>query len=112
MCGHADETDDTHPATRTHPGTSVIPAALAICERDRLPGTQFLKAMVIGYEACARTMLTMRWRTPRIAMDAHLVDGLGHAWSGGAAGSPFTDPDGPDASTLMLDFLLQRRGAA
>ena len=32
MFGHADETDDTHPATRTHPGTSVIPAALAIAE--------------------------------------------------------------------------------
>ena len=60
MCGHADETDDTHPATRTHPGTSVIPAALAICERDQLPGTQFLKAMVVGYEVCARTMLTIR----------------------------------------------------
>ncbi|MBI3937169.1 MAG: MmgE/PrpD family protein, partial [Betaproteobacteria bacterium] len=55
MCGHADETDDTHPATRTHPGTSVIPAALAIAERDRLPGEQMLRAMVLGYEVCART---------------------------------------------------------
>lgn len=28
MCCHADESDDTHPATCSHPGTSVIPAAL------------------------------------------------------------------------------------
>jgi 2-methylcitrate dehydratase PrpD len=29
MLGHADETDDTHPPSSTHPGTAVIPAALA-----------------------------------------------------------------------------------
>ena len=28
MFGHADETDDTHPPSLTHPGTSVVPAAL------------------------------------------------------------------------------------
>jgi 2-methylcitrate dehydratase PrpD len=33
MCGHADETDDTHPPTRSHPGTCITPAALAIAER-------------------------------------------------------------------------------
>ncbi len=60
MCGHADETDDTHPATRTHPGTSVIPAALAITERDQLSGRLFLRSMVIGYEICARSMLVIK----------------------------------------------------
>src|ERR1043166_6566809 len=25
MCAHADETDDTHPATRTHPGSGIVP---------------------------------------------------------------------------------------
>jgi 2-methylcitrate dehydratase PrpD len=58
--GHADETDDTHPATRTHPGTSVVPAALAIAERDRLPGERMLRAMVLGYELCARTLLAIK----------------------------------------------------
>ena len=42
---HANETDDTHPPTRTHPGTSVIPAALAIAERDGRSGRDFLRAM-------------------------------------------------------------------
>jgi len=60
MSGHADETDDTHPATRTHPGTSVIPAALAIAERDGLSGEQMLRAMVLGYEICARSMLAIK----------------------------------------------------
>ena len=34
------------------------------------------------------------------------VAGLGHAWSGGAAGASYTAPEGPDATGLMLDFLL------
>ena len=32
------------------------------------------------------------------------VAGLGHAWSGGAAGQPYADPQGPDASRLILAF--------
>jgi 2-methylcitrate dehydratase PrpD len=59
MCGHADETDDTHPATRTHPGTSVLPATLAVAERQRLSGQQLLRAYVLGYDICARTLLAL-----------------------------------------------------
>jgi len=32
------------------------------------------------------------------------VQGLGHAWSGGAAREPFSDPQGPDASKLIWAF--------
>src|SRR5690349_16961278 len=45
MFGHADETDDTHPPSLTHPGTSVVPAALAIGEARRLSGAQVLRAI-------------------------------------------------------------------
>jgi 2-methylcitrate dehydratase PrpD len=58
--GHADETDDTHPPSLTHPGTSVVPAAFAIAERDRLPGKTVLRAIILGYDICARTLLALR----------------------------------------------------
>ncbi len=38
-----------------------------------------------------------------------LIDGLGHAWSGGDARDKFFDPAGPDASQLILEFLLPHR---
>lgn len=42
------------------------------------------------------------------------VAGLGHAWSGGAAGQAFSDPAGPDALRLAWQFfsLSRERGAA
>ena len=36
------------------------------------------------------------------------VTGLGHAWSGGAASQPFSDPNGPDASRLILAFATRQ----
>jgi 2-methylcitrate dehydratase PrpD len=60
MFGHADETDDTHPPSQTHPGTSVVPAALCIGERDRLPGKAVLRAIILGYDICARMMLAFK----------------------------------------------------
>jgi 2-methylcitrate dehydratase PrpD len=60
MFGHADETDDTHPPSLTHPGTSVVPAALAIAERSGLRGDAFLRAVVLGYDVCARLLLSLR----------------------------------------------------
>src|SRR2546423_4883771 len=34
------------------------------------------------------------------------VDGMDHAWSGGSAGKPFSDPQGPNASLAMYQFFL------
>src|SRR5688572_25032602 len=60
MFGHADETDDTHPPTLTHPGTSVVPAALAIAEARGLSGEQTLRAIVLGYDICSRLLLSLK----------------------------------------------------
>ncbi|HEY4373975.1 MAG TPA: MmgE/PrpD family protein [Burkholderiales bacterium] len=59
MSGHADETDDTHPPSLTHPGTSCVPSAMAIGERYRMSGEEVLRAVVLGYDVCARMLLTL-----------------------------------------------------
>ncbi len=43
-------------------------------------------------------------------VEAHLFEGVGHAWSGGSAEGTYTAPDGPDATGLIVEF-LRRVGA-
>jgi 2-methylcitrate dehydratase PrpD len=54
MLAHADETDDSHAPSRTHPGCAVVPAALAAAESVHASGEQFLRAVVLGYDVTAR----------------------------------------------------------
>jgi 2-methylcitrate dehydratase PrpD len=54
MLAHADETDDSHAPSRTHPGCAVVPAALAAAERVHAGGEKFLRAVVLGYDVAAR----------------------------------------------------------
>jgi 2-methylcitrate dehydratase PrpD len=53
--GHIWEIDDTHRHTMSHPGESIIPAALAIGEwLGNIDGKSVLTAIVIGYEVAIR----------------------------------------------------------
>src|SRR4051812_488935 len=60
MCGHADESDDMHPPTRSEPGTNVIPAALALAEHYELSGNALLRAMMLGYDIGTRVILAIK----------------------------------------------------
>ena len=57
MSAHADETDDSHPTSLTHPGCAVVPAALAMAERGGYSGLALLQAVAAGYDICARVGL-------------------------------------------------------
>jgi 2-methylcitrate dehydratase PrpD len=51
---HADETDDSHAPSLTHPGCAIVPAALAVAERENQSGEAFLRAIVLGYDISSR----------------------------------------------------------
>src|SRR3972149_9685035 len=54
IMAHADETDDSNERARTHPGCAIVPAALAISEREGADGLSFLKGVVAGYDIGCR----------------------------------------------------------
>ncbi|MFZ2859350.1 MAG: phospholipase, partial [Acidovorax sp.] len=52
---------------------------------------------VTEYKARGRAQVTLRE-----------IVGLGHAWSGGSSGMPYSDPAGPDASALVWAFVARQ----
>jgi 2-methylcitrate dehydratase PrpD len=59
MFAHADETDDFEPVTKAHPGSHVVPAALAMAEREGRSGAELLAAVTLGYDLCCRFLLAL-----------------------------------------------------
>src|SRR5260370_42689813 len=59
VLAHSDETDDSHGPSRSHPGVSVVPAALASGEQFAATGAHFLRAVTLGYDIGTRVTMSM-----------------------------------------------------
>src|ERR1700731_161643 len=59
MCAHADETDDFEPVTKAHPGSAVVPAALALAEKEGRSGEEFVRAVALGYALACRLLMAL-----------------------------------------------------
>jgi 2-methylcitrate dehydratase PrpD len=71
LSSHVLELDDTHRDSITHVGAPVIPAALAMAERERCSGRTFLTAVVAGYEGTLRIANAVQpshWRRGFLSM--------------------------------------------
>jgi 2-methylcitrate dehydratase PrpD len=69
VLAQADETDDSHGPSLSHPGCAVVPAAFAAAEALGLDGMRFLRAMVLGYDIGTR--VTMCLGGPALSRDLH-----------------------------------------
>ena len=54
VASHILELDDIHRGSTVHAAAPIVPAALAVAEREHADGRAFLAAVVIGYEAAFR----------------------------------------------------------
>ena len=59
IMAHSDETDDSHNASRSHPGCAVVPAALAVGEELGIDGARLLRAVTLGYDIGTRVIMAM-----------------------------------------------------
>jgi 2-methylcitrate dehydratase PrpD len=83
MLAHADETDDSHAPSQTHPGCGIVPAALAMAEREGRSGTAFLRAVALGYDVGCR--LTQALDAYRFREDGHSTHSFGAMFGAAAA---------------------------
>lgn len=54
---HMVEMDDLHRESILHPATAIMPAVLALAEREKASGAELLVAIAVGYEAAIRIAL-------------------------------------------------------
>jgi len=83
MSAHADETDDSHAPSLTHPGCGIVPAALAIAEREGSSGEALVRAVALGYDICAR--LTLSLNAYEFREDGHSTHSFGPMFGAAAA---------------------------
>jgi 2-methylcitrate dehydratase PrpD len=108
MAAHADETDDSHVGSRTHPGCGVVPAALAMAERKGCDGTALLRSIVLGYDVGTRFVMALGYSRPRGAM--HSTHSLGSLFGAAAASGALAGLDARRAEYLLSYAVQQASG--
>ena len=83
MSAHADETDDSHAPSLTHPGCGIVPAALAVAEREQQTGEALLRAVALGYDIGCR--LTQSLDAYEFREDGHSTHSFGPMFGAAAA---------------------------
>jgi len=59
VLAHSDETDDSHGPSQSHPGSAVVPAALAVAEKFGCDGAGFVRAVALGYDIGPRVTMAL-----------------------------------------------------
>jgi len=70
MAAHANETDDSHTVGRFHPGCAIVPATLAIAEKENSNCEEILKAIALGYDIGVRITTSLGYKTPKTTIFA------------------------------------------
>jgi 2-methylcitrate dehydratase PrpD len=110
MLGHADETDDSHAPSLCHPGCAIVPAALAMAERERRGGTELLRAVALGYDIGTRVNMALHGYEFRDA--GHSTHSFGPTFGAAAAAGALAGVNADRARWLMSYAAQQCSGVS
>ena len=108
MLAHADETDDSHSRSQTHPGCGIVPAALAMAEREHRNGTALLRAVALGYDVGCR--LTQSLDAIRFRAEGHSTHSFGPMFGAAAAAGALAGLGEREARHLLSYTAQQASG--
>src|ERR1700682_1998480 len=106
MLAHADETDDSHSPSQSHPGCAVVPAAFAAGEQFHISGTHLLRAVTLGYDVGTR--VTMAMGGPGYQVATHRSTHGTVAAFGAGASAGCAAGLGAQKMRLLLDYSAQQ----
>ena len=110
MLAHADETDDSHAPSLTHPGCGIVPAALAMAERERQNGTALIRAVALGYDVGCR--LTQSLDAYQFRNDGHSTHSFGPMFGAAAAAGALAGLREPQVRHLLSFTVQQASGVS
>lgn len=105
IMAHADETDDSHPGSNTHPGCAIVPAALAMSERENTDGLSFLRGIVTGYDIGCR--ITQALGVDNLHNMHRCTHSIGNTFGAAAAAASLARL-GPDLVRYVLSYTAQQ----
>jgi 2-methylcitrate dehydratase PrpD len=105
MLGHADETDDSHAPSLCHPGCAIVPAALAMAEREESNGTALLRAVALGYDIGTRINMALHDYNFRDA--GHSSHSFGPSFGAAAAAGALAGINS-DQARWLLSYAAQQ----
>lgn len=97
---HGEDFDDTFEGGPVHSGAVIVPAVLAVCEREQLGGPQLLTGLVTGVELLCRLSLVAPTATHRACFHPTAV--FGAVAAAGAAAAALKLPPAAIASALGI----------
>lgn len=106
VLAHSDETDDSHGPSRSHPGVSTVPAALAAGEQFAISGAQFVRAVTLGYDIGTRVSMSLGGPGYQAATHRS-THGTAACFCAGAAAGCAASLDA-EKMRLLLDYTAQQ----
>jgi 2-methylcitrate dehydratase PrpD len=106
VLAHADETDDSHGPSRSHPGVSAVPAAFAAGEQFAISGAHFLRAVTLGYDVGTRITMSMGGPAYQ-ALTHRSTHGTAASFGAGAAAGCAASLSA-EKMRLLLDYTAQQ----
>ena len=106
MLAHSNETDDSHAPSLTHPGCAVVPAALAVAERQQASGEALIRAVALGYDVSSRVARAMGGIDAR-GWHGHATHTIGPMFGAAAAAAGLLGLD-PHEVRYVLSYTAQQ----
>jgi 2-methylcitrate dehydratase PrpD len=106
VLAHADETDDSHGPSRSHPGVSTVPAAFAAGEQYGVSGEHLIRAVTLGYDIGTRVSMSLGGPGYQVATHRSTHGTAASFCAGAAAGC--AAGLGAERMRLMLDYTAQQ----
>jgi 2-methylcitrate dehydratase PrpD len=106
VLAHADETDDSHGPSRSHPGVSTVPSGFASGEQYAISGAHFIRAVTLGYDIGTRVSMSLGGPGYQAATHRSTHGAAACFCAGAAAGC--SAGLSAEQMRLMLDYTAQQ----